>query len=198
MALTTVGDTLNFNIDKNTGEVIEVRNDLTFKQRENDLEKAEKAQQRALKEDKASAYNDFAQMNLKHADDWIALSKKSHIAVEILWFLIKNCDRHNALVCSSKVLEEALNYDRTSFFRALKILKESKFLDIKKSGSSNVFLINKEPTWKSWGKNQRYAEFGAKIIISESEQDQPIATKTKRVNMVDVAASRSSSEVAQS
>lgn len=198
MSLTTVGDALNFNIDRATGEVIEVHNDLTFEQREADLEKAEKAQQRALKNKKESPFDNFTQMNLKHADDWIALSKKSHIAAEILWFLIKNCDRNNAVVCSSKVLEEALNYDRASIFRALKILKESQFVNIKKSGSSNVFLINRELTWKSWGKNYKYAEFGAKIIISESEQDQPVATKTKRVNMIDVAAPRSACDVEQS
>lgn len=183
--MTNIGDNPNYNIERATGEVIETHNDLTFEQRKKDLQKAEEAQKRAWKEKKASPYNDFAQMNLQHADDWIALSKKSHIATEILWFLIKNCDRHNAIVCSSKVLEEALNYDRTSIFRALKILKESQFVDIKKSGSTNVFLINKELTWKSWGKNYQYAEFGAKIIISESEQEQP-AVKTQRVNMVDL------------
>ncbi|MBQ3442780.1 MAG: hypothetical protein IJG33_05995 [Selenomonadaceae bacterium] len=33
-------------------------------------------------------------------------------------------------------------------------------------------MINKQLYWNSWGTNYAYAEFGAKIIISASEQDE--------------------------
>ena len=36
---------------------------------------------------------------------------------------------------------------------------------------NNVYLINKSLYWNSWGSNYAYAEFGAKIIVSSSEQD---------------------------
>ena len=71
-------------------------------------------------------------------------------------------------------LREILSYSRQTFLAAVSLLKKHKFVDVKKSGTSNVYLINKELYWKSQGTNHRYAKFGAKIIISESEQDEAI------------------------
>ncbi|MCM1023809.1 MAG: replication/maintenance protein RepL [Prevotella sp.] len=187
MSLTSVGDSLNYNINRETGEVIETRNDSTYKQRMNDLDEQEKAKERKQKEAKNSPYNNFAQMNLDHSKDWRALSKQNHVAAEILWFLIEHADKKNALVCSSKVLEEALGYSRTTIFRSKEFLKNAGFIKIKKSGTTDVFLINKEIAWKSWGKNYKYGEFEAKIIISASEQEdeEDIIVKDKKVNMVE-------------
>ena len=193
MGLATVGDNLNYNIDRGTGEVIETHNDIIYEQRERDLQAAEKAEQEKWEREKQSPYKDFTQFNLEHTEDWIALNKKSHIATEILMFLMKNSDRYNALVCSVNVLSEALGYGRTSISNAIKILKNSGFVDIKKSGNTNVFLINKEIAWKSWGKNYRYATFGAKIIISESEQEKA-AVKNTRMNVAEIKIPRGSAE----
>jgi DNA-binding transcriptional ArsR family regulator len=89
----------------------------------------------------------------------------------ILRFLAKEMDNYNAIICSFKVMEEALGYSRAALSKAISILKEHHYIDVKKSGTSNVYLINKELYWKSWGTNYKYAEFGTKIIISESEQE---------------------------
>ena len=43
-----------------------------------------------------------------------------------------------------------------------------------KSGSTNVYFLNRELYWKSYGKNFARAEFGAKIIITASEQDEEL------------------------
>lgn len=160
--------------------------DMTFEQRQRDLDAQEKAEQEKREREKRSPYKDFAQMNLEHSKDWRILSRQNHVAAEILWFLIEHADRCNALVCSSKVLEEALNYSRTTIFRAVNFLRDTGFIDIKKSGNTNVFLINKEITWKSWGTNYEYAEFEAKIIIAESEQKKPAKVKNARMNVVSV------------
>lgn len=187
-----VGDAYGYNVNKNTGEVIELagtaRNDCTYEQRMEDIQAVEEAKAREIKELKASPYDDFAQMNLKHTKDWIALSRKNHTAAEILWFLISKADRYNAIVCSSKVLEEALDCSRITICRAIKVLKDNNFIDIKRTGSANVYLINKDIAWKSWGKNHRYAEFEAKVLIAESEQEE-IKVKTKKINMVTIVGS---------
>lgn len=49
----------------------------------------------------------------------------------------------------------------------------------------NVYLINKEIAWKSWGTNYKYAKFGAQIIISESEQERA-TVKDTRINMTEI------------
>lgn len=165
-------------VNTDTGEVI---NESVIK--DNELEE--------YRREKQSPYEDFAQFNLAHSEDWIKLNKKSHIATEILMFLMKHADRYNALVCSVNLLAEALGYGRTSITLAIKILKETGFIDIKKSGNTNVFLLNKDLVWKSWGRNYKYAEFGAKIIISESEQEKLENTKTKHINVVELKAGES-------
>lgn len=164
--------------------------DMTFEQRQRDLEAQENAEQEKRERDKQSPYTDFTQFNLDHTDDWIALNKKSHVATEILMFLMKNSDRYNALVCSSKVMEEAMNYSSATITRAIKILKDTGFIDVKKSGNTNVFLLNKEIAWKSWGTNYKYAKFEAKIIISESEQEKPAKVKSTRMNVAEIKDSK--------
>ena len=103
------------------------------------------------------------------AEDW--LMKKSAVAYRLLRFLAKEMDNYNAIMCSYKVLEEALGYKRNALSKAVNLLKEHHYIDVKKSGTSNIYFINKALYWKSWGKNYKYAEFGAKIIIAESEQE---------------------------
>lgn len=187
MDMIAVGDNLNYNIDKATGEVIAVHNDTTYAQRQKDLELQEKARKRKLKEDKNSPFTSFFQTNTSNPTYGIArrqLMKDSPIAAQIWDFLSEKADKYNAVVCSSKVLEEALGYKRTSISNAVKILKDRNFVDVKKSGTTNVYLLNRQLVWKSWGKNYKYAEFDAKVIISETEQEQP--TKIKRVSMIEM------------
>lgn len=53
----------------------------------------------------------------------------------------------------------------------------------------NVYLINKEIAWKSWGTNYKYAKFGTQIIISESEQERA-TVKDTRINMTEIKSNR--------
>lgn len=184
--LATVGDSLNYNVNRSTGEVINVHNDMTYAQRQKDLELQEKAKQEEKEREKHSPYKVFGQLNLdpECGKARRAIIKESPIAAQVWDFLIEKADKHNAVVCSSKVLEEALGYCRASISKAVKVLKDMNFIDVKKSSTTNVYLLNKQLVWKSWGKNYKYAEFDAKVIISESEQEKP--TKTQKMNVVEI------------
>lgn len=184
-----VGDNLNSNINHETGEVLETHNDTTFKLREKELQEEEVARQEAKQLERNSPYSNWTQLNLQYSKEWRALSKKSPIGMQIMLFFMEHMDGYNAIVCSSKVIEEALGYSRPTIARALKVLRESNFLKIAKSGTTNIYYVNSELTWKSWGTNLKYAEFTAKVIISETEQTedtkQPIkqtSIKTKKIN----------------
>ena len=50
-------------------------------------------------------------------------------------------------------------------------MKDKGYIYILKSGSANVYTINPKIIWKSWGKNIKYCEFPANIIISKAEQE---------------------------
>lgn len=143
------------------------------KVRKADLEREKKAAEKAQKERKGSPYKKWTQINNSReayeAEDW--LMANSPPAYRILRFLASNMDRYNAVICSYKVMQEKLRFSEATVKRAIRLLKDHKYIDVKKSGTSNVYMVNKMLYWNSWGSNYAYAEFGAKVIISSSEQD---------------------------
>lgn len=159
---------------------------------ENDKEKAARLAKQAEEEKKKaedakkSPYRNFLQVNKDSykAEDW--LMKESPVAYRLLRFLAQNMDNYNALIFSYVVLQETLGYSRATLSRAVKLLKEKKFIQILKSGITNIYIINKELYWQSYGSNFSRCEFNAKIIISSEEQDEQDKTeiKAKRYKML--------------
>lgn len=132
-------------------------------------------------ENKKSPYRKWTQMNndehAREADDWLVAH--SPTAYRIFKFLVSNMDKYNAIICSYKVMQEKFGYGQATVARAVKLLKDHKYIDVAKSGTSNIYMINKELYWNSWGTNYAYAEFGAKVIISSSEQDRATQSKVQ-------------------
>ena len=132
-------------------------------------------------EKKKSPYTKWTQQNndeeAQEARFW--LMKKSPIAYCVMDFLASNMDRYNAVICSYRVMQEKFGYSRAALSEAIKLLREHNYIDVKKSGTSNIYMINKQLYWNSWGTNFAYAEFGANIIISASEQDKQTQERIK-------------------
>lgn len=155
-------------------------NSMTFEEREKDLNEQQKQEEEARKREKQSPFSNFYQFNRAHTKDMITLAGKYPKAHQILLFLLDQMDNYNAVVCSYQVLQEALSLSQATVARAIKVLKDTKFIDIYKSGTTNVYAINKSLAWSSWGTNYKYAKFDAKIIISESEQEKLTEVKSLR------------------
>lgn len=157
---------------------------LSFDERKQQLEKEDEAKKKAEENAKKSPYKDFVQVNKDYykAEDW--LMAKSPVAYRIFRFLVNGMDGYNAVVCSYQVLQETFNISQVTVARAIKILKDKKYVDVHKSGTSNVYSINKNIVWNSWGTNYKYAKFGANIIISENEQS--LKSKTKTVKQKEI------------
>ena len=154
-------------------EIISVAMPFERELRAKELEIAKKAEEKLEKERKKSPYSKWTQVNSNdyayNAEDWL-IANSPH-AYRILKFLATNMDKHNAILCSYKVLQEKFGFSQATVKRAIKVLKDKQYVKVVKSGTSNIYLINKTLYWNSWGTNYAYAEFGAKIIISSSEQD---------------------------
>src|SRR5699024_8355252 len=88
-------------------------------------------------------------------------------------------DSYNALMVSYKVMQERFNKSPDTIRRAIKLLKDKQYIDIYKSGTSNVYTVNKTIAWNSWGNNYKYGKFGANIILSESEQEEQTLKRIK-------------------
>lgn len=159
-------------------------NSMTYDERQEQIKKQEEIEEIERKKKKESPYQRWFQVNKDYykAEDW--LMAKSPIAYRIFKFLINNMDNYNAVICSCTVLQERFDVSRPTVSRAIKLLKEKKYIEVYKSGTSNVYAINKNIVWNSWGKNYKYAKFGANIILSESEQEEQTEIKTEKFKQI--------------
>ncbi len=161
-------------------------NEISFEERQEQLKLEDEQEKKRREKEKKSPYDDFLQVNNKmyKAEDW--LMSKSPIAYRTFRFLINNMDGYNSVICSYQVLQEQFNVSKETIRRAIKLLKEKQYIEIYKSGTSNVYAINKEIVWKSWGNQHKYAKFGANIILSEIEQEKNIKLKIAKHNTVTI------------
>ena len=74
------------------------------------LEKQEKAEAEARKREKNSPFTRWTQFNLEHTKELMWLAIKHPKAHAILYFLVDQMDEYNAVMCSTKVLEEIMIY----------------------------------------------------------------------------------------
>lgn len=134
-----------------------------------------------------SAYKRFGQLNLDQvkALDYVLKQKDGLVSLRIFLFLIDHMDNYNAVVCSHKVIQEALDMSLSTVNRGVKCLKDNQILEIGKTGTTNVYYLNKEIIWHSWSNNRKYAKFGATVVLSESEQKAE-TTRYSQITLKDV------------
>lgn len=156
-------------------------NFMNYEERQEQIRKQKEQEREALERAKKSPFKNFVQVNkdIYKAEDW--LMGKSPIAYRVFRFLVNNMDGYNAVICSQTVIKENFNVSRQTVSKAIKLLKDRKYIDVYKSGTSNVYAINKNLVWNSYGTNFKFAKFGANIIISESEQEKNIKAKIKAI-----------------
>lgn len=162
-------------------------NAMTFDERKQDLKEQEEARKIAEKKEKNSPYSNWYQFNRDHTAEMIWLTNNHPKAQVILLFLLDQMDDYNAVMCSYQVLQEALDMSTATITRAIKILKDKGYVAILKSGTSNVYVVNKDLAWGSWGKNFRYCKFPANVVLSATENSEYLekikATKIKSVDI---------------
>jgi len=161
-------------------------NSMTFDEHQKQIEDQANKEKEEQEKAKKSPFKNFVQINKDYykVEDW--LMAKSPIAYRIFKFLVNNMDGYNAVICSQTVLQETFDVSRVTVSRAIKILKDKKYIDVYKTGTSNVYAVNKNIVWNSWGTNYQYAKFGANIILSESEQEITIQTEIKTIKHKEV------------
>lgn len=142
-------------------------NSMTFEERQKDLEMQDKAREEKAEEDKKN-YN-FVMMYRNHMPEMRWLMQKSGIASSILNFIMEHMDYKNALICSYAVLMDYFNVSKPTITRAIKLLYDNGFIDILKSGTSNIYIVNYQIVWCSWENQKKYCKFDGKVLISQTE-----------------------------
>jgi len=156
-----------------TEREMDVRKKEIEKEKENEMEAERKAKKNL----------DFVQQSRSGMKHYRKIIKKSPLAAQVFSFLSEYMNYENAVVCSSKVLQEYFEVSRTSIFRAVKILENDGFIIVGKSGNSNMYTLNPEIVWSSYGNNKKYCVFEGKILLSESENKE-IELKAKKFKQI--------------
>ena len=148
---------------------------ISFEARSKELQLQDEQTNRQFKN---SPFKRWTQLNNEHTKELMQLALKYPKAHAILYFLVDQMDEYNAVICSTRVLEELLNVSRQTISKNIKVLKEHGFIVVLKSGLSNVYLINDKVYWKSWSNNKKYSKFPANVVLSFDEQE----TDYKKLN----------------
>jgi len=118
----------------------------------------------------------WVQTERKAHEAWAVLIGKKPKAAQLMHLLVANMDKSGAVVVSQKVLAEMMGVTTMTVKRAVKALKDDNWLDVSRVGSErggvNAYLVNRRVAWADKRKNQRFAAFDARIILSAAEQDQ--------------------------
>ena len=149
-----------------------LKGEVSFEERAKQIEEKERQEAQARKREKQSPFNEFAQISLdgKTVKDIMFQLSDCPPANKLFWFIVQNMDGYNALIASYTVFQEGLAMSRPTVARGIARLKELGLLHIKKSGSSNVYMLRPDVVWKSWGSNLKYCEFPARVMLAKSEQ----------------------------
>ena len=99
------------------------------------------------------------------------LVMKSPISAVVLDILIEQMDNQNAVVCSYKTLENLTGKSKPSVSRALKVLKEDRWIQVVKVGNVNAYVVNSSAFWQTKIEKKVYAKFSATILACSDEQE---------------------------
>ena len=148
----------------------------SFAVRERQLQAEQREEQQEIAsqkiQDKKSPYRNFVQLNCDNLVEIRSLMKANATAALVFMFFVEHMDTTNSLVCSYKVLQEYFNLGRTTLSKSIKYLKDHGFLYVYKSGTANVYCLNPQTVWKSYGDNVRFCKFPANVLLSASEQEE--------------------------
>lgn len=144
-----------------------------------DLLDAEKAAQRLPKN------MDFVQVSRAELRAIADLGAKSALALDLLMVLAQSMDKQNAVMISFKAMEQILGKSRPTLDRAVRLLREDKWIQVVKVGTANAYILNSAVFWTDRGDKRHMASFGAQIVTTLEEQDKDLRAnpnvKLKRV-----------------
>ena len=91
-------------------------------------------------------------------------------AAIVLSVLTEHMDKSNGIVISYATLQELTNYSRAAVGRAIKKLKEDRWIQVIKVGTASVYVVNSRAFWTAHAKGKYYSRFHATVVASAIEQ----------------------------
>lgn len=102
------------------------------------------------------------------------LTLEAPAAAAVLWILLERCNDRNALIASTRTLCQIVGRSRATVTRALTMLRDRNYIEVLKTGNTNVLVINKRVAWSTDTRLRlKLAVFDARVIVSADEQTNP-------------------------
>ena len=130
---------------------------------------------------------DFVQFSRQYMKNIAQISKNSNqTTLELFMFICEHMDGYNSLMASYQVFMDYTGRSKATIQRSIKWLYDNGFLDILKSGTSNVYIINQNVAWTSYANQKKYCKFAGNILISAAEnKDWFYRTHSSRVKKLE-------------
>lgn len=117
-------------------------------------------------------YN-FLQVEIKTLKEFRRLADQSPKALKLLFTLAEKMNRQNGIMASNATLSQIAGMSIPTVTRAIKLLKDERWIQVIRIGTANAYVINSTVFWKSTG-DQKHASFHAQIIATSTEQTDPV------------------------
>lgn len=98
-------------------------------------------------------------------------------ASRVMHLLLSRMEAHNAVVIAQKTLADLLGVDVRTVRRAVAMLKEHKWIELRNigvKGTVSAYIVNDRIAWTGKRDGIRYSLFSATVIISDKEQPDQI------------------------
>lgn len=119
----------------------------------------------------------FVQTDRKTHEAWAKLTLSKPSAAALMHVLASQVGTHNAVVASYGTLAELLGVSQMTIRRAVAVLVEGRWVEVNRiggAGSTNAYTLNDRVVWTEARSGLRYSLFSANVLISSSEQPEPI------------------------
>ena len=122
---------------------------------------------------RAATFRDGFRWRRKRTGRWL-FGAKNGTALAVLHLLTGRLNRGtNAVIMSHEAIASALGITSRTARDSTKKLEAAKFVQVLKSGTSNVYVINSRVAWQGV-RGMRHASFNADLVVVEQEQDRPV------------------------
>lgn len=112
----------------------------------------------------------FYQLNKKMFPAFRKLMMDYPMAGNIMLFLMEQMDNTNSVIISYEALSEVFRKTRQCLSKAIKYLKEEKFIGVYRTGNMNVYCLNANVVWHRSRENIKYAKFKTNVYMTYNEQ----------------------------
>lgn len=110
---------------------------------------------------------------LAHDFMW-KIGMKNATALPLLHYMVAHINRGSGgVVVSAQTLSKQLGVTPRTIQSAVAVLKQWNFIQVLKSGNTNVYIINSQVAWQG-KRGARFATFNATIKVHEQEQDDAV------------------------